>query len=227
MTTISTLPPAPQPTDDTSTFNAKAFALLASLAGFVTETNAVAGETNTAASTATTGAATATTKAADANTALLACISNALAAAASAGASAWVSGTTYAIGDVRWSPADNRVYRRKTAGAGTTDPSADSTNWGLVATGAPQLIVSTSTANAVGANSHIVLTNAAASTATLPASPTAGDLVWITPGNGRFDNVIASNGQNLMGLAEDMTLDNPSATVCLRFINSTLGWRLI
>lgn len=41
----------------------------------------------------------------------------------------WISGTTYAIGDVTWSPSDYQAYRRKTAGAGTTDPSADSTNW--------------------------------------------------------------------------------------------------
>lgn len=41
----------------------------------------------------------------------------------------WISGTTYAIGDVTWSPADFQAYRRKTAGAGTTDPSADTTNW--------------------------------------------------------------------------------------------------
>lgn len=227
MTTISTLPPAPQPTDDTSTFNTKAFALLAALATFVSETNTVAGEVNTNATTATTGASTATTKAAEAVVTLASCISNALAAAASAGATAWVSGTTYAVGDVRWSPVDNRVYRRKVAGAGTTDPSADTTNWGLVATGAPQLIISTSTANAVSANAHIVLKNAAASTATLPASPAAGDIVWVTVGNGRFDNVIARNGQNIMGLAEDMTLDNPNATLCLRFIDSTLGWRII
>jgi len=41
----------------------------------------------------------------------------------------WISGTTYAIGDVTWSPTDFQAYRRKTAGAGTTDPSADATNW--------------------------------------------------------------------------------------------------
>jgi hypothetical protein len=53
-------------------------------------------------------------------------------AAMSAGATVWVSGTTYAIGDTRYSPITNQIYRRKTAGAGTTDPSADSTNWALV-----------------------------------------------------------------------------------------------
>ena len=44
-------------------------------------------------------------------------------------ASKWISGTTYSIGDVRWSPTTYLVYRRKTAGAGTTDPTSDSTNW--------------------------------------------------------------------------------------------------
>lgn len=41
----------------------------------------------------------------------------------------WISGTTYALGDVVWSPADYQSYRRIVAGAGTTDPSADGTNW--------------------------------------------------------------------------------------------------
>ncbi len=42
----------------------------------------------------------------------------------------WVSGTTYAVNRVVTSPADNyQTYIRVVAGAGTTDPSADSTNW--------------------------------------------------------------------------------------------------
>lgn len=53
----------------------------------------------------------------------------AAAAATSAGAVAWVSGTTYGLGAVVWSPANRRIYRRIVAGAGTTDPSADGTNW--------------------------------------------------------------------------------------------------
>lgn len=53
------------------------------------------------------------------------------AAEAAAASSIWVSGTNYAIGNVRWSPANYLNYRRITTGAGTTDPSADSTNWKL------------------------------------------------------------------------------------------------
>lgn len=46
------------------------------------------------------------------------------------GAAPWVSGTTYAVGKVVLSPADNyQSYVRVIAGAGTTDPSSDSTNW--------------------------------------------------------------------------------------------------
>jgi len=59
------------------------------------------------------------------------------AAASSSNATVWVSGTTYAIGNVRWSPTNFQAYRRKTAGAGTTDPSLDSTNWAYVSTVPP------------------------------------------------------------------------------------------
>lgn len=52
--------------------------------------------------------------------------------AITAGAVAWVSGTTYAIGNARFSPINGQTYRRFTAGAGTTDPSADATNWVIV-----------------------------------------------------------------------------------------------
>lgn len=47
-------------------------------------------------------------------------------------ATKWISGTTYAIGAAVWSPATSLSYRRLTAGAGTTDPSADATNWRVV-----------------------------------------------------------------------------------------------
>ena len=54
-------------------------------------------------------------------------------AVGAAGAIAWVSGTTYAIGNVRYSPINFLAYRRKTAGAGVIDPSLDTTNWVLAA----------------------------------------------------------------------------------------------
>ena len=41
----------------------------------------------------------------------------------------WVSGTTYALGKTVRSPADHQRYVRVVAGAGTTDPANDATNW--------------------------------------------------------------------------------------------------
>ena len=41
----------------------------------------------------------------------------------------WVTGTTYAKGKVVLSPVDFCYYVRKVAGAGSTDPSGDTTNW--------------------------------------------------------------------------------------------------
>jgi hypothetical protein len=44
----------------------------------------------------------------------------------------WVSGTTYALDFIVRSPASQHHYVRIVAGAGTTDPSADGTNWAVV-----------------------------------------------------------------------------------------------
>lgn len=91
---------------------------------------------------------------------------------------------------------------------------------------APMTVVTAATQTAATGN-HYVMTNASTSTLTLPATPTAGDQVIVTVGNSRVDTVVARNGQNIQGLAEDMTLDSVNASVTLRYVNSTLGWRLI
>ena len=53
---ITPLPPAPEPTDSTSQFNTKAFAFVAALDDFVTETNALAVQVDADAATAASGA---------------------------------------------------------------------------------------------------------------------------------------------------------------------------
>lgn len=92
-------------------------------------------------------------------------------AVSAAGAAIWVSGTTYAIGDVRYSPANGSIYRRKTVGAGTTDPSADATNWQLVELLAPPLPTIRPTllldfANSGKVSQRITFTRASAATRT-------------------------------------------------------------
>jgi hypothetical protein len=89
------------------------------------------------------------------------------------------------------------------------------------------LAIDSTTPISATAGQHIVCTNAGVVTVNLPGSPTAGQTVWITPGNDRVDNVIGRGGSNIMSLAEDMTINNANITVALRYINSTLGWRLV
>jgi hypothetical protein len=131
------------------------------------------------------------------------------------------------------SPAFSGTPTVPTATGGTSTTQAASTAFvqAAIATVNTQtatvLTLDASTSIAAAAGQHVVCTNAALTTITLPASPTAGQTVWVTVGNGRTDNVIARNGQNIMSLAEDMTLDSANVTAQLRFINSTLGWRLV
>ena len=119
--------PTPPDRASPSTFAAKGDALLSALPTFVTEANALQADVNAKQVSAATQVTLATTQANNA-------AASATAAAASSTATIWVSGTTYAIGNVRFSPINFQNYRRKTAGAGTTDPSLDTTNWSILAT---------------------------------------------------------------------------------------------
>jgi hypothetical protein len=88
------------------------------------------------------------------------------------------------------------------------------------------LSVSNAASVALTAGQHDVATYSGAVTWTLPAAPSAGQQIAVTPGNGLYSNVVSRNGEKIMGLSEDMTIDNPSVTVFFRYINSTLGWRI-
>lgn len=228
MTTISALPEPPGPTDSLATFNARAFAFLGALPGFRTEANTVAGEINAASAAADVSEAGAAASAAAALASELAAGASASAAAAGAGAAIWVSGTTYAIGDVRWSPVTRYVYRRITAGAGTTDPSADATNWVVASSGGPQLVVSASASNSVLQGQHLECTAAGAGAQTLPATPAlgAGD-VWIGHQNGRVDNTVDPGSNNINGQSGVMTIGNPYRLLQLRWVGGTFGWRIL
>ena len=120
--TIPTLPSPPLVTDTTANFNAKAFSWVAALDAWTTQANLTGAAADASASAAATSASNAATSASTASAA-------ATSATATANVSIWVSGTTYAIGDCRFSPSTFQTFRRKTAGAGTTDPASDTTNW--------------------------------------------------------------------------------------------------
>lgn len=87
------------------------------------------------------------------------------------------------------------------------------------------VVLVASTSQAASADTHYLLTNIAATTVTLPASPAEGAAVWITPANSVQTNVVARNGRTIMGLAENLILDLPNKTVGLRYLNTS--WRIV
>jgi hypothetical protein len=41
------------------------------------------------------------------------------------------------------------------------------------------------------------------------------------------DTIIARNGQNIMSLPENLTIDRADVTVTLYYVDATRGWRII
>jgi hypothetical protein len=108
-----------------------------------------------------------------------------------------------------------------TNATGSISISASATGGGL-----PTVVVTASTTISAAANFHYVLTATTTATVTLPTSPALSDTVYVTVQNGLLTNVVARNGQNIQGIAEDMTLNAPYAAVQLRFSDATRGWIL-
>ena len=108
----------------------------------------------------------------------------------------------------------------------------DATIQTTAATGAPTLVIVTATTQTAVKGNHYVLTNVATTTLTLPADPTAGDLVYVTSANSLATNVVARSpiagvvtSSRIMGLIEDLTINTTSyITIQLRYINATIGW---
>jgi hypothetical protein len=64
-------------------------------------------------------------------------------------------------------------------------------------------------------------------TVTLPANPLDGETVSVNLA-GDFQNItIGRNGQQILGLDEDLTIDLPFTTTTLIYVNSTVQWRVI
>lgn len=75
--------------------------------------------------------------------------------------------------------------------------------------------------NAISGNHYIASTKL---TLTLPSTPTVGDVIGFS-NQGPAGSVIARNGNNINGYAEDMIIDRTWIAVRLQYSsNSTLGW---
>tara|TARA_S200002703_G_scaffold141408_1_gene133259 strand:- start:877 stop:2328 length:1452 start_codon:yes stop_codon:yes gene_type:complete len=82
---------------------------------------------------------------------------------------------------------------------------------------------------AVAGNGYFVNTTSAAITVTLPASPSAGDLVAVKDYAFTADTnniTLARNGSNIQGTANDFVIDTEGRSVTLIYVDATQGWLL-
>lgn len=217
---VPTVPP--YPALGSANFNQEAWTYATSMPGVSAGLQAlaanVAGNTNIAHDNAT----AASTSAGNAALSAALAAQSVTDAAAAAGATKWASGQTYAQGAVVWSPANGLNYRRKAAGAGAIDPSADPANWWLL--GAPQALpIQIISANTQAqANTHYVLT--AACTLTLPASPAVRDVVQVTDLSDSLGVVIDPNGAPVRGEYGALILNVQRVRAAFIYSGSTKGW---
>jgi len=136
-------------------------------------------------------------------------------------------------------------------GTGATNSATARTNLGAQATLVSGSNIRTVNGNTLLGSTDIVITASAASdaisvittnttlvryntyvitatlTATLPITPAVGDWVVISNRSNVRTVTIARNGSNIMGLAENMTLDTINPAFKLTYANATQGWVLI
>ena len=105
------------------------------------------------------------------------------------------------------------------------------TQTGFGRTGAVDWNTTKKTANFTATNGagFFVDTNGGAITATLPASPSAGNIVYIKDYQGTFGTnacTVARNGSNIRGEASDFSLEKDNAGAVFIYVDATEGWQV-
>lgn len=144
-------------------------------------------------------------------------------AVAATGVTKWVSGTSYAAGAVVWSPANYHTYRRKSAGAGTTDPASDRTNWRPLTVDAFDPVVLNGNTTAVAFRDYVCT---AVLTLTLPASPQSGDWVGLKNLSGGTV-VLAPGAENIESTAGNWDIDIAGFGGRVVYVDASRGWCFI
>jgi len=86
----------------------------------------------------------------------------------------------------------------------------------------------TASFTAVSGNGYFVNTTSGAITVTLPATPSAGDIVALSDyaGTAGTNNItVARNGSNINGDASDLTISNNNSAITLVYVDGTQGWK--
>jgi hypothetical protein len=91
----------------------------------------------------------------------------------------------------------------------------------------PSFTVTTTAVTKGTVNHERCTVTASGQTITLPASPQPGWEVTIIIAGTFTDTIIARNSENIMSLAENMTIDRGNVAVTLFYVDATRGWRII
>jgi len=90
--------------------------------------------------------------------------------------------------------------------------------------------IKTSGFTGVNGEGYFCNTTSSAFTATLPASPSAGDIVAVKDYAGTFATnnlTVGRNGSNIDGNAENLTLDIDGQSATLVYVDATKGWLVV
>jgi hypothetical protein len=145
-----------------------------------------------------------------------------------------VSGTSLSFVVGSEPPAGTNIQTKTTSGAvsgalvSSVDIGQSSGNTGAVNLRVVPLEVTSGQTILGNANSLYIFTSTTGSVATvnLPASPTSGDSIKIS-NLGGLANVLGANGNKIMGVAADLTINTPTAAFELIWSGSNNGWIII
>jgi hypothetical protein len=114
------------------------------------------------------------------------------------------------------------------ANVASKTPGTDA-DWLIIPTALTWSPITSDPAPAMAGNGYLCNTTAAAFTVTLPAAPTAGDVIAFSDAAGTFDTnnlTIGRAALNIMGLGEDMVVSTKYAAFSLVYASAALGWRI-
>lgn len=97
--------------------------------------------------------------------------------------------------------------------------------WGSIGGGGFDSIDIVSTSKTANLSTlHVLISSV---TLTLPSTPQVGSLVGVSNRSNTTTSVIGRNGSNIMGLAENLTVDILDAGFTLVYADATRGWVVI
>jgi hypothetical protein len=105
---------------------------------------------------------------------------------------------------------------------------ASQTGFGRTGTVDWDTTAKTASFTAVSGNGYFINTTSGAITVTLPASPSAGDIVSIADYTNTFQTnavTVARNGSNIGGISSNATLSTEGQSVTFIYVDATEGWK--